>query len=124
MRVLSRASLLVTLVLGICSGQSRAVSDPNALYVSASGDDKNDGRSIEHAFRSLEQARQASRVEGAPKTILVSGDFTLTKPFELGPEDSGSRWQTAPGATASFAGAAGVSFGFSLRGANGVTISG
>lgn len=115
---------LAMLLCAAAPAQMPAQSDPTAFYVSASGDDRNDGKSIDHAFRSLAFARQASRADPARKTIFLSGGFMLEEPFDLGPADAGSAWRATPGGTASVRAGPGVDFGFRLRRADGVTIAG
>jgi len=79
---------------------SLAFSQQN-FYVSANGQNENDGLSLENPFPSIEQAKQAIRLfsqknPGYQKDIIVNispGVYTLTKPLDFTEKDGGARIQ-------------------------------
>lgn len=111
--------------LTLISLPGKADAQPaGAFYVSDVGDDHSDGRSLKTAFLTLERARQAAREAGAPRTIYISGTFTLAAPFDVGRQDSGTHWQALPGSIASFQAANGADSGFYIHGSDGTSVSG
>jgi len=83
-------------------------AQPRVFTVAPGGADTNPGIP-EAPFRTLERARQAVREINRDMTAdipveLTMGTYTLTKPFRLGPEDSGTNghcvvYRALPGAT-------------------------
>lgn len=70
-----------------------APAEPKCLYVSASGDDRANGRSPNSAFASLAHAQLAMRAPHAPRrTCLLPGRYILTAPIALTTSDKGTSW--------------------------------
>ncbi|MDR1640701.1 MAG: right-handed parallel beta-helix repeat-containing protein [Clostridiales bacterium] len=68
----------------------------NSLFVSPSGDDKNDGSSKDSAFKTLERARDAARdlksaFKGDITVYLSGGEYQLSNMLTFTPKDSGAR---------------------------------
>lgn len=97
---------------------------PRAFYLDSGGDDQNNGLSADHAFRSFERARSAARLADGPRTVFVSGNFTLAAPFDLGPADASTIWRPRPHSVAAITAVPGTAVGFRIRDTGRVTISG
>lgn len=93
------------------------------IYVNAAGNDSNDGQSPASAIRSLAHARNSMRGRDRPKIALLSGRFTLTEPFNLGAEDEGTEWRSAPGSQAILV-SLNADVGIQVTGGDHVTLSG
>jgi parallel beta helix pectate lyase-like protein len=104
---------LMTLIgVAVMAGISAQKSEANAFYVSPKGDDTNPG-TIDKPFKTLSRARDAVRdykarmrqlPQGELTVFLQGGDYMLTEPLALGPEDSGRatgaiRWSGVRGGT-------------------------
>jgi hypothetical protein len=67
------------------------------LYIAKNGNDANSGKTPEHAFATLEKARdvvRASRKRYPSDSVFVymsQGEYILKQPFNLGAEDGGTR---------------------------------
>ena len=106
-----RIGLLVITFLVACPGRTIALD----LYVSPTGDDEGSG-SLEIPFASLHRARDEIRtlkgkgaIDGPVRVIVADGNYDLSTPFELLPQDSGTRdapviYQAADGARPVFSG--------------------
>ncbi|MDR3123224.1 MAG: autotransporter adhesin family protein [Treponema sp.] len=71
-------ALAVVVALFLWTGCASApVADTDAYYVSANGDDSQDGLTEERAFKTLKKALDAARGEGARKVIIVAGTLTM-----------------------------------------------
>lgn len=81
-------------LFGLVSSAAHA----GTFWVSPRGDDEANGTRA-HAFRTLEQARDAARRDGRPSTIrLLGGTYRLRRPLTLVTQDSHTHWLAAPGA--------------------------
>src|SRR5215471_16377315 len=103
----------LTLCCGVCG--AAAVAGGAEFFVAPNGSDTNSGTRAK-PFASFQQAQLAVRGERAahPKEEITvtfrPGRYTLDRPVEFGPEDSGAsaalpvRYQAEPGRTVIFSG--------------------
>lgn len=80
-----------------------SVASAADFYVSPTGNDANPG-SKSKPFQTLEKARDTIRGKGGT-VFLLGGEYVLTNTFVLKPEDSGVRYEAAPGAKPVLSGA-------------------
>lgn len=66
------------------------------FHVATSGDDRNEG-TADKPFATLNRARDVARAQKAAIVVVHGGTFVFHTTLELGPEDSGTSWQAAPG---------------------------
>jgi hypothetical protein len=88
--------LAVTLLLSISPFASFIHAQTIRYYISPTGNDHSTGLSPDHAFATLEAARNAVRVakkQHSSDTVFVNflgGDYLVKQPVEFGSEDGGS----------------------------------
>lgn len=80
-----------------------SVASAAEFYVSPTGNDANPGSKAK-PFQTLEKARDTIRGKGGT-VFLLGGEYVLTNTFVLKPEDSGVRYEAAPGAKPVLSGA-------------------
>jgi hypothetical protein len=88
------------------------------IYVSPAGNDTWSGRieqpnagrtdgpvaTLDRARDIVRQIKSAGAAQGTATVLIADGQYQMTKPFVLGPEDSGATYQAAPGAHPVFTG--------------------
>jgi hypothetical protein len=87
-----------------------------AFYVSPSGSDSNDGRSVQSPFQSLEKAQSAMRASSVKTTYLLGGTYTRSAPLKLYKEDNGESWLGYAGQTPVLDGGESTPMGITVTG--------
>jgi len=89
--------VLIFVFLSVWSGPE-GMANARSFYVAPNGDDAAVGTTVDRPFRTLTRVRDAIRqlkkagdLDGPVTVYLRGGDYHVTEPLVLGPDDSGTR---------------------------------
>ncbi|MFA6129343.1 MAG: hypothetical protein WC699_18750, partial [Bacteroidales bacterium] len=87
---------ILACAIGLFFGRSETLAAVTKIYISTTGYDINPGTkelplaSLDGALLKLRSIKKSSTLDGTVEVIVGDGNYFLTKPFILGPDDSGT----------------------------------
>ncbi len=115
MRVLSTSTTLVLLSLACCTSPADTYDPLRTVFVAPDGDDTASGRrdqplaTLRGARDAVRRLKRAGPLTGPVDVVIAGGEYAMTEPFVLEPEDSGTescpiRYRAAPATRPVFSG--------------------